>query len=155
MQVPNRTKLQYISGSIDLSSDTIRVALYDDTTAFTFDPDLHDFVNDILDGGTTASEMSGTGYTRQTLANQSATQDDTNDRAVFDADDVTWTGLDAGTIQGVIVYRQVGTDDSTPGDDDVLIVIDDADIADLPLATNGSDVKIAWDSVGIQTLSEP
>lgn len=153
-QIPNRTKLQYFTNSIDLSADTVRVALYDDTTAFDFDPDAHAFVSDILDDGTTAQELSGTGYQRETLANQSATQDDANDRAVFDADDVTWTGIDAGTIQGIIVYRQIGGDDTTPGDDDVLIVIDDANLADLPLTTNGSDVTINWDDVGIQTLAE-
>ncbi|WP_226041560.1 hypothetical protein [Natrinema sp. DC36] len=153
MQVPNRTKLQLLTSSIDLSADTIRVAFYDDTTAFTFDPDVHEFVDDILDGGTTAQEMSGTGYSRQTVANQTTTQDDTNDQASFDGDDLTWTGIDAGTIQGAIIYRQVGGDDTTPADDDVIIVLDDADLASLPLATNGSDVIISWDTLGIATLS--
>lgn len=153
MPVPNATKLKLLNSSIDLSTDTIRVALYDDTTAFSFNPDTHAFVNDILDGGTTAQEMSGTGYSRQTVANQATTQDDTNDQASFDGDDVTWTGIDAGTIQGIIIYRQVGGDDTTPGDDEVIIVHDDSDLSSLPLTTNGSDVTISWDDLGIATLS--
>jgi len=153
MQIPNATKLKLLNGSIDLSADTVRVALYDNSTAFSFDPDVHEYVSDILDGGTTAQEMSGTGYERKTLANQNTSQDDTNDQAVFDGDDITWSGLDAGTIQGVIIYRQTGGDDTTPGDDDVIEVIDDGDLSGLPLDTNGSDVVIAWDDVGIATLS--
>lgn len=159
--IPNNTLTEYFNGGIDLDTDTVKIALYDDSTAFTFDPDTHAFVGDILDGGTTAQELQGSqGYTgtsdRQALANASITQDDTNDRAVFDADDVTFQGVVSdAAIQGWIIYQQVGGDDTTPGDDRVLIVVDD-DMADapsnLPLETDGNNVVVQFDSVGVQTL---
>jgi len=155
---PNRTLAEALRGNIDLDDDTLRIALFDDSTAYTFDPDTHDFVADILDGGTTAQELQGSaGYTgsadRQTLANATVTADDANDQGVFDADDVTWAGVEStADIQGLLIYKQVGGDDTTPGDDPVVYVLDD-DMADapdsLPLATNGSDIIVQWDDGGI------
>jgi hypothetical protein len=152
MPAPNLTKLELFNGSIDLANDTIKVALYNDTTAFTFDPDTHEFVSDILDGGTTAQEFGGSGYSRKTLANQATSQDNTDDEAVFDADDLSWSSIDGETIQGIIIYRQVGTDDTTPADDDVITVKDDTQISDFPLDTNGGEVNVSFDSEGIITL---
>lgn len=154
-QVPNNTKTLYFTSSIDLSSDTIKVALYNDTTSFTFNPDTHAHVSDILDGGTTAQEFGGTGYSRKSLSSKAVTQDDTDDEAVFDAADLSWSSLDGETIQGIIFYKQVGGDDTTPGDDPVIGVIDDADESDLPLATNGSQVDLNWAAEGIKNLYEP
>jgi hypothetical protein len=158
---PNRTLAEFLRGNIDLVNDTLRVALFDDSTAYTFDPDTHEFVGDVLDGGTTAQELQGSsGYTgsadRQTLANVAVTSDDTDDEGVFDADDVSWTNVDStADIQGWIVYKQVGGDDTTPGDDPIISVVDD-DMADapssLPLPTNGSTVAIRWAAEGISNL---
>jgi len=158
---PNRTYAEVLNGNIDLANDTLRIALFDNSTAYTFDPDAHEFVSDILDGGTTAQELQGSsGYTgtadRQTLTTPTVTSDDTDDEGVFDADDVVWNGVDStADIQGWIVYKQVGVDDTTPGDDPVILVVDD-DEADaptnLPLATNGTDVQITWDAEGIINL---
>jgi hypothetical protein len=155
---PNRTLAESLKGNLDLENDTLRVALFDNSTDYTFDPDAHDFVSDILDGGTTAQELQGSaGYTgssdRKTLANVTVTVDDTDDEGVFDADNVTWTGVSSTEdIQGWLVYKQVGGDDSTPGDDPVILVVTDSMSdapADLPLPTNGSDVRISWDGEGI------
>ena len=153
MPVPNRTKAQYPQGAIDVTTDTLRIALFDDTTAYTVDIDNHDFVSDVLDGGTTATEMSGTGYSRQTLSTVTVTIDDTDDEAEIDCDDVTFTGLDAGTIQGYIIYQQIGGDDTTPGDDPILQIVDDRNNADLPLTTNGSDVTLTIDAEGFLNLA--
>lgn len=159
MAVPNNFKEQVMEGVIDLTSDTIKVALINDSTAYTFDQANHTFLNDILDGGTTAQEFgngSGTGYGRQALSSITVTQDDTDNEGVFDAADVTFPGLDGATIQGVIIYQQVGGDDTTPGDDRVLAVYDDdsaGSLADLPLTANGSDVKISFASEGITNIT--
>lgn len=153
MAMPNDAKEELMKGTFDLVNDTIKVLLLDDSTAYTFDPDAHEFVSDIADGGTTGTEMSGTGYSRKTLGTKSVTEDTTDDEGVFDAADVTWAGLDAGTIQTIVVYKQVGADDTTPGDDPVLVVLDDAAVADLPLTTNGSDVTISWAAEGIINLT--
>lgn len=151
---PNRTLVQLLSGAIDLSTDTLRVALYNDTTAFTFDPDTHEFVSDVLDGGTTAQEFGGsggTGYSRKDVTTTTVTQDNTNDRAVYDSDDFVWSSLDGETIQGAIVYKQVGADDTTPGDDPIIQLYDDSmsDVSDFPLPTNGSEIQVLQDTAGV------
>lgn len=153
--VPNHAKQQYLRGQIDWETDTIRVALINDTTAFSLDIDTHEFVADVLDNGTTAQEFgqgTGTGYSRQTVANGTTSQDNTDDEGVADGDDVTFAGLDGATIQGVLVYKQVGADDTTPADDPILYYLDDADVSDLPKATNGGDITVQWAAEGIVNL---
>lgn len=155
MAQPNNAKRAFLAGEIDPVNDTVKVALVNDSTAYSFNPDSDTFVNDVLDGGTTAQEFgngSGTGYSRQTLSNVAVTQDNTDDEGVIDADDVTFNSLDGATIQAIIIYKQVGGDDTTPGDDPILNVLDDnsaGSVADLPLTTNGGDVTIQFDSEGV------
>jgi hypothetical protein len=152
MQLPNRTKVEILSGSIDLANDDIRVALYDDGVAFSFDPDIHDFVGDVLDGGTTAQEPSDSSYGRQSLSGQSTSADDTDDEGVFDADDVTFPSLSTtNQIQGVLIYKQITDDTDSP----IVGVIDDVDDSDLPAETNGTDFIIEWSANGVITASEP
>jgi len=59
-------------------------------------------------------------------------------------------------VQGFLVYKQVGGDDTTPADDPIVLVVDD-DMTDappsLPLATNGSELSVQWNAEGITTLS--
>ena len=156
MAQPNDAKRAFLAGEIDPTNDTLRVALVSDDTAYTFDVDNHDTVADILDDGTTAKEFTGSGYSRQTLSNVTVTVDDTDDEGVIDADDVVFSGLDGDDIQAVIIYKQVGGDDSTPGDDPVLDVRDNdsaGSIADLPQATNGGDITLQFDSEGVINFS--
>lgn len=158
MAIPNATKTALLDGAIDCSStgDTIKVALGGSGTAYTFDIDNHDTVADVFDGGTTGEELSDASYSRQTLANQATSVDDTDDEGVFDADDTTFSSLDTTQdIQFIVVYQQIGGDDTTPGDDRILALYDDdsaGSLADLPLATNGSDVTISWNSEGIVNI---
>lgn len=61
----------------------------------------------------------GSGYTAggKTLANQSVTQDNTNDRALFDADDVTWTALgplSPATPSHAILWNDTPTSPADP-----------------------------------------
>ena len=134
----------------DLLGGTVNVALINGTTAYAVANDGTEvFVNDVLDGGTTAQEFGGAGYSRKTLAGVTVTADNTDDEGVMDADDVSWSSLDGETIQGILVYLEV-TDDT----DSLLIgYVDDADIADLPLTTNGSQVDITWPGEGIVNLT--
>jgi hypothetical protein len=151
MPTPNATKKALIDGSINLSVDTIKVFLLNDSTAYTFDPDRDATVQDVLNN---ASEFSDTNYSRKTIANQTTSQDNTDDKAVFDGDDLTWTDLGGSqTIQAVVVYKQVGGDDTTSGDDPVLTVLRESDIPELPLNTNGSNVDLPWNSEGILNLA--
>lgn len=131
--------------------DTLGVLLGTTEVAYTFDADDADYVGEIFDGGTTAYEFGngtqgGTGYSPQLLANENIIENTTDDRAEFDADDVTFSGLDGAEIQFALVAKQVGTDWTTPADDPIVAYITSADF---PLQTNGGDVTISWDANGI------
>jgi hypothetical protein len=151
MATPNATKTKFLDGDIDLASDTFKVLLLNDSQAYTFDPSRDSTVQDVLNN---ATEFGDTNYSRKTLSNQSTSTDDTDNEGVFDADDLTWADLGGSeTIQAVIVYRQIGGDDTTPGDDEVITALDDGDISELPLATNGGDVSLSWNTEGILNLA--
>jgi len=155
MAAPNNFKEELMEGNFDLVNDTLKVALVSDNTTYSFSPDSDTFVGDVLDDGTTAEEFQGSGYSRQTLTNVTVTQDDADDEGVADADDVTFTELSGDTIQAVLVYKEVGGDETTPGDDPIVSVFDDnsaGSLADLPLNTNGGDVTLAFSSEGIVNI---
>jgi len=151
---PNNTKAELLRGNIALETDTLRVALINDTTAYTFDPDAHEFVADVLDAGTTATEFGGTGYSRKDLTGSAIASDDAEDDADWTANDVEWSGLDDETIQGAIVYKQVGGDDTTPADDPIVQVYDDeqGDLANFPLPTNSSGIVLQFSTIDILSL---
>jgi len=153
MALTNHWKSEVLGGNIDHANATIKVALGGDNTAYTFDQDAHEFVGDVFDGGTTGEELSDASYDRQTATGQSVKQDDTDDEGVFDIDDVTFTSLDTTQdIQFIVFYRQIGGDDTTPGDDEIIALYDDdsaGSLSDLPLPTNGSDVTLQIDSEGL------
>jgi len=121
-----------LDGTIDFENDTINVLLVD--TNHTFDK-THDFVDDIV-----ANEASGTGYARKTLANAAIALDAANDRVEFDADNPSYTALDAGTIAAAIIFKQVTNDADSP-------LIAQIDFADL--VTNGSDVELQINTEGL------
>lgn len=155
--IPNRTKKKLFDGDIDFVNDTIKVALLKSTTEYSPDKDNHEFVDDVLDGGTTGEEYDDTGYSRQTLGGKSTSQDNTDDEGVFDANDVTFSSIGSSTggqkIEAVLIYKQVGSDDTTPGDDPILRILDDSEEGDLPLQTNGGDITISWNDEGIENIN--
>lgn len=99
--VYNSFKKKIADGSIDLDTDTIKVALV--TSSYTVDIDVHDFFDDIT------NEVTGTGYSAggATLASKVVTVDNTNDRAYFDADDATWA-TSTITARGAVIYKSTG-----------------------------------------------
>lgn len=121
-----------LDGTISFESDTINVLLVD--ASHTFDK-THEFVSDIV-----ANEASGTGYARKTLANAAIALDAANDRVEFDADNPSYTALNAGTIAAAIVFKNVTNDADSP-------IIAQIDFADL--VTNGSDVELQINSEGL------
>lgn len=136
---------------IDLGGgDVLGTKLASDSTAYTFSATDGDYTGDIFDGGTTATEFTGSGYTQSDgdLANEAITENNTDNRAEFDADDVTFSGLNDDTIQFAIVDKQGpdSADWTSPADDPLIAYITSTDF---PLTTNGGDVTISWDANGI------
>lgn len=134
----NNFKEQVMEGAFNLLTDTIKVAL---VTAHSPDIDAHDDWTDA-----SGDEESGTGYTAggETLGSVTVTQDDANDRGIFDGADVTWTGLDVGTPSHAIMY-----------DDTIAAPVADLLIAywEVTTASNGGDYTLQWNATGIITLT--
>lgn len=152
---PLDTIRKYREGQIDLETATLKIALYDDSTAYSIDRVNHIFLNDVLDGGTTAQELGDASYSRQSVANVQVTKDGTDVEVEVDADDVTFPSVDGGeVVQGWILYRQVGGDDTTPGDDDIIAIEDEVkNSSGNDVTTNGSDIVVQFDSEGIVNTS--
>lgn len=87
-----KAKESFLSGAINLTSDTIKIILVDSGT-YTYSA-AHQF----------RSSLTGTGGTAQTLASKTVTN------GVFDAADVTFTAV-AGTVsyEALVVYKDTGS----------------------------------------------
>lgn len=94
--------------------------------------------NDFLDG-----ELSGTGYARQTLASKTLTYDNANDRTEWDAADVTWTGINAGTAAQATYFQNVGAADNARR------LWMNVDTGGFPVTTNGGDLTLQHNAEGI------
>lgn len=133
----NSFKKNIMNGSIDLDTDTIKVALV--TSSYSPNQDTHEDMADV------SNEVSGTGYTAggATLANKAVTADNTDNEGVFDADDVTWSGSTI-TARGAVVYKSTGT-----AANDLLICY--IDFGEDKVSSSGN-FKIAWNAEGILNL---
>ena len=117
-------KEKFLSGAINLITDTIKVSLVKNTYPQNLATD--EFYTDI------SAYVIGT---PQTLAAKSVAL------GVFDAGDVTYTAVTAGdTLEGVVIYKDTGVAGTSP----LLAYIDT--ITGFPLATNGGDITIQWDN---------
>ena len=139
MPLYNNGKKNLMNGSIDLDTDTIKVALF--TSSYT--PNI-DTDNDFAD--ISANEISGTGYTAggATLANKSVTADTTDDEGVFDADDVTWSTATI-TARYAVVYKSTGT----PANDLLICYVDFGSNQ----SSSASDFTIQWNAEGIVNIT--
>jgi len=77
-------KLGLMQGVHDLSADTVNVALMDGSHAFA--------AGDVNWAAVSANDMTGAGYTAAGATLASATLTTTANTAVWDANDVSWTG---------------------------------------------------------------
>ena len=110
----NHCKYMKMTKKIDFDNDVFKIILMN--TTFAFDKDAHATLADV-----TASQLAtGYGYTQddKTLVLSSpVSEDDTNDRALAEWDDVTWTatGDDIPATGAAIVYDDTTTDDTVIG----------------------------------------
>lgn len=136
--VYNAAKKGLGDGSIDWDTDSFKVAFL--TSSHTPDTDNDVYFSDL------DNEVSGGGYTTggYSLANNSVSIDNTNDRAKYDADDVSATGLTT-TFRYLVVYKNTGTPATSP-----LVCM--VDLGSDYALTNGT-MDITWNTAGVFTLN--
>lgn len=134
----NSFKKKIMDGSIDLDTDTIKLALV--TSAYTPDQDAHDFFDDIT------NEVSGTGYTAggASLSSKVVSADNTDNEGVFDADDVSWT-TSTITARGGVLYKSTGTASTSA-------LICYLDFSTDKISTAGT-FTVSWNAEGILNLN--
>lgn len=139
--VKNIAKSRMMSGDMDLNSDDMRLILCMTNTTADTDIDADNT------SGYTLDEMDGTNYARQNLANEAVNVDDTNDRAEFDADDVSIASLGNGTrqIQGALIHEFITND---AGSFPLCFVEFSSTIN-----PGGSTLTISWSAEGIVQLA--
>lgn len=123
-------------GEIDYLNDTIVVLLL--TDAPSIDDDT--FISDLT------GELSGGGYSRQTLTSKTITTDDTNDRAIFDAADAQWTSL-TGTFRYIVVAQSTGSDSTSR----CIVTIDTGSNQ----AIDNGTYDITWPASGVFFIQNP
>jgi hypothetical protein len=142
----NRGKYLVTTGGVIWGTTDVRALLIvtSDNGALpsaAWNPDLNT-VADLL-AVSNVDEASGTGYSRKIMAGFVITEDDTNDWVVFDANDLVWAGLSAGTVRAVITYKHNASDASAE-----LISIHDTGF---PQVSGGSDLTVKWPTTGVVT----
>ena len=102
--------MEALKGSIDLSTDTIKVALLDSGYTPNIDTDI--FWDDV-----SANEITGANYTTggETITTPTVTQDNTDNEGVFGGDDIVWTNA-VGTITAryAVMYKDTGVAGTSP-----------------------------------------
>lgn len=105
---------------------------------------LQDGINN-LDDITTLDECDASGYARVALTGEAASEDTTDNEAVFDANDCSFTGLGGNAtraIQGALLYKHV---DGTAANDIPVCFIDFT--ADIP--ATATQIDVPWPAEGI------
>jgi hypothetical protein len=124
-----RAKEDFLSGAINLSTDTIRVILVD-TGVYTFSSS-HTSLADIP----AAARVTNFGGTAQALASKTVTS------GIFDAADVSFSGLSsAPSFEAFVIYRDTGTESTSR----LIAFIDSG--TNLPTAANANTVNLAFDN---------
>ena len=134
----NSFKVDIQSGNIDIDTDTIKCALVTSTYTPNIDTDTK--------WSNVTNEVSGTGYTAggQTLASVTVTQDNTNNRGVVDATDVTWSTATI-TARAAVLYKSTGTASTSP----LICYIDFGS----DQTSSGGNFVIQWNASGIFALT--
>lgn len=137
---PAKSKL--LSGDLDLNGHDIRAKLVMTNTTVDTQEDAA-----LFSEFTTIDTFDGSGYSDKALANETVTPDTSGNLGKFDADDVTWSALPAGTrnVQGVLIYRFV----DGAGNDVPICFIEFASVK----TPDGSDFVIVWNASGILNLT--
>ena len=120
------------SANIDIDTGTVKAALVDSGT-YTYS-DAHEFV----------SSLTGVVGTAQTIANTTV---GTVDAAVFDGDNVTYTGVTGNSAEAIVIYIDTGVAGTSR-----LVAYLDTGVTGLPVTPNSGDISITWNASGIFKL---
>ena len=129
------TKL--VSGTI--SFNDVRVILVMTNTTSDTEKDV-DFIADF----STLDEYDGANYARKALGSEAVSDDDSNNRTMFDAADTSWTALGAGArqAQAMLYYQHVTNDaDSVP--------LMYCESGGFPFTGNGGNVPVTFNASGL------
>lgn len=128
-----------LRGGHNLAADDMRILLA--MTNTTFDTETDD---EFVDDTTTPDEYDGASYARKALGGEAVTDDTANDRGEFDANDIQWATLGAGTRQaaGMVLFSFVMDDTDSP-------LVAWIDSGGFPFSGNGGNVDVAWNAEGI------
>lgn len=138
--VYNSAKTDIANGDIVFDADTFYALLVTDT--YTPDRDSHNRRDDV-----TNEVANGNGYTTggAALTSVTVTQDNTNDRVVIDAADLTWSSSTI-TARGCVIYKRRGG--ASSADELVCAITFGSDYA-----SSAGNFTIQWPAAGFLTLS--
>lgn len=144
----NKAKYLMMTAALNLSSASLKTALMKNG----YTPNADDnFMSGISSNECDATNYAGgfSGAGRKAISSPTVTEDDTNDKAVYDAaDPSTWSALGGAannTLRHVVVWLPVTNDADSP----VLFALDFGS----DKTTNGGDFTVQWATGGIATVS--
>jgi hypothetical protein len=121
----DKARKAFLDGGIAILTDNIKAVLVD-SADYTLDLATHQYLSDIPAAGRVG--------TSGNLANKSSAA------GVFDADDITVTGVSGDQFEYIILYKDTGTASTSP----LICCVDTA--TGLPCTPNGGDITIQWDN---------
>lgn len=116
--------------AVDLSDDTIKIALVD-TGTYTYSS-THEFYSSV------SSSVVGT---PQTLTSKTVTD------GVFDAADPVFSSVTGVSVEALVIYKDTGTNSTSS-----LIAYIDVVASGLPVTPNGGNITVTFNASGIFAL---
>lgn len=133
-------KYQILSQNLNLITGSVKAMLV--TPDYLPDPS-QEFVDDGTISAASEFEISGTGYIdgfggggRKLLANKQLVEDDSFAVVRYIFDDLSWLGLNAGIVGGIVLILESGTSDATSR------LIAYRNSGGLPQLTDGSEFRV-------------
>jgi hypothetical protein len=129
-----KAKEKFLSGAINLSSDTIKAVLVD-SADYTVNLSTHEFLSDVPSGGrvSTSAALSGKSVTG----------------GVFNATSpIVFSAVTGDQCEAMILYKDTGSAATSP-----LIAYYDTASSGLPVTPNGGDINYTIDSGASKLLS--
>ena len=121
----DKGRQRFLEGSFNWLTDTIKCVMVD-SAAYTVNLSVHEVLSDV---GSSARITTPVTLTSKTSTGGAA-----------DAADVTFTSVSGPSIEAIILYRDTGTEATSP----LIAYIDTA--TGLPITPNGGDIIVTWDN---------